>query len=76
VRQAAESVQAGVVLMACGSYRRGKSTCGDVDVLITHPDGRSHRGIFKPLIAQLHQTGASPFYYMFIIFIIHHKVIT
>jgi len=59
VQEAAESIRVGLVSMACGSYRRGKSTCGDVDVLITHADGRSHRGIFKPLIARLHQTGDS-----------------
>jgi len=59
VRDTAECIQPGVVAMACGSFRRGKSTCGDVDVLITHPDGRSHQDVFKPLIARLHQTGAS-----------------
>ena len=59
VKAAAESVQPGVVAMACGSYRRGKATCGDVDVLISHPDNNSHVAVFKPLIARLHQTGAS-----------------
>ncbi|CAE6430766.1 unnamed protein product [Rhizoctonia solani] len=34
-----------------GSFRRGKPTCGDIDILISRPnsDGRSHRGIQKLL---------------------------
>jgi hypothetical protein len=40
---------------ACGSYRRGKATCGDIDLLITHPDGESHLGVFEPLLARLHR---------------------
>jgi len=51
------SIQPGLIAMACGSYRRGKSTCGDVDVLITHPDGKSHASIYKELIHRLHSTG-------------------
>ena len=57
----AESIQPGVTALACGSYRRGRPTCGDVDILITRPDGLSHRGIFKPLIARLHETGVKCF---------------
>jgi len=43
--------------MACGSYRRGKQTCGDVDILITHPDGHSHSGVYAELINRLTNTG-------------------
>ena len=43
--------------MTCGSYRRGKPTCGDVDILVTHPDGRSHKGIFSRLIQLLKEDG-------------------
>jgi len=59
VREAAESLQEGVIAQACGSFRRGKATCGDVDVLVTHPDGRSHRGLFARLLAKLKQQGGS-----------------
>ncbi|NWH68467.1 DPOLL polymerase, partial [Geococcyx californianus] len=57
VRQAALALKPGLVCVACGSYRRGKPTCGDVDVLITHPDGESHRGVFNKLLDSLHRSG-------------------
>ncbi|NXP19883.1 DPOLL polymerase, partial [Scytalopus superciliaris] len=57
VRQAALALKPGLVCVACGSYRRGKPTCGDVDVLVTHPDGQSHRGVFHKLLDSLHRSG-------------------
>ncbi|XP_027763725.1 DNA polymerase lambda isoform X1 [Empidonax traillii] len=57
VRQAALALKPGLVCVACGSYRRGKPTCGDVDVLVTHPDGHSHRGVFSKLLDSLHRSG-------------------
>lgn len=57
VEEAAHSVDPQLVVMACGSYRRGKTTCGDVDVLITHPDGVSHKGVFSNVLHFLHQSG-------------------
>ncbi|XP_012517200.1 PREDICTED: DNA polymerase lambda isoform X2 [Propithecus coquereli] len=57
VREAARAFNPGLLCVACGSYRRGKMTCGDVDVLITHPDGRSHQGIFSRLLDSLRQQG-------------------
>ncbi|XP_048362592.1 DNA polymerase lambda isoform X2 [Sphaerodactylus townsendi] len=57
VRETAQSVVPGLVCMACGSFRRGKPTCGDVDVLVTHPDGHSHQGVFNKLLDSLRRTG-------------------
>ncbi|CAL9700691.1 unnamed protein product [Knipowitschia caucasica] len=57
VRDAARTVDPGLLSVACGSYRRGKATCGDVDVLITHPDGVSHRGVFGKILHCLHESG-------------------
>ncbi|XP_068111761.1 DNA polymerase lambda [Hyperolius riggenbachi] len=57
VRQAAKAINAEMISMACGSYRRQKATCGDVDVLVTHPDGRSHKGVFSKLIDSLKSQG-------------------
>ncbi|KDN44631.1 hypothetical protein RSAG8_05396, partial [Rhizoctonia solani AG-8 WAC10335] len=39
-----------------GSFRRGKPTCGDIDILITRPtsDGGSHRGLLNKLLPMLH----------------------
>ncbi|XP_022080719.1 DNA polymerase lambda-like isoform X3 [Acanthaster planci] len=50
VREMAESATPGMLAVVCGSYRRGKATCGDVDVLITHPDGKSHRGALGKIL--------------------------
>ncbi|XP_057277101.1 DNA polymerase lambda isoform X1 [Pezoporus wallicus] len=57
VRQAALALKPGLVCVACGSYRRGKPTCGDVDVLVSHPDGQSHRGVFSKLLDSLRRSG-------------------
>ncbi|KAM7074026.1 DNA polymerase lambda isoform 3-T3 [Molossus nigricans] len=57
VRESAQAINPGLLCVACGSYRRGKATCGDVDVLLTHPDGRSHQGIFSRLLDSLRQRG-------------------
>ncbi|CAJ1052678.1 DNA polymerase lambda [Xyrichtys novacula] len=57
VRDAAHAIDPHLLAMACGSYRRGKATCGDVDVLITHPDGNSHKGIFSKVLQILHDSG-------------------
>uniref|UniRef100_A0A3Q1M4A8 DNA polymerase n=1 Tax=Bos taurus TaxID=9913 RepID=A0A3Q1M4A8_BOVIN len=57
VRKAAQALNPGLLCVACGSYRRGKATCGDMDVLLTHPDGRSHQGVFSRLLDSLRQQG-------------------
>ncbi|OCT71681.1 DNA polymerase lambda [Xenopus laevis] len=57
VREMAHSLNPELISVACGSYRRGKATCGDVDVLVTHPDGKSHKGIFSKLIGGLKTQG-------------------
>lgn len=66
VMQAAQDIDSAMQCMVCGSFRRGKSTCGDVDVLVSHPDGHSHQGVMPLLLAKLKESGqyncsASPF---------------
>lgn len=57
VREIAEGIDSGLEVVTCGSYRRGKPTCGDIDVLITHPDGRSHKGVFETFLERSHASG-------------------
>ncbi|XP_037618540.1 DNA polymerase lambda [Sebastes umbrosus] len=57
IKDAVQAIDPGLVAMACGSYRRGKATCGDVDVLISHPDGKSHRGVFSKVLQSLRDSG-------------------
>lgn len=42
-------------MTACGSYRRGKATCGDLDLLVTHPREGKQEGLLEPLVAKLHK---------------------
>ena len=44
-------------MMTCGSYRRGKEQCGDVDVLITRIDSRKITGMLERLVNQLEKQG-------------------
>jgi DNA polymerase lambda len=47
------------MIETCGSYRRLKSSCGDIDMLITFKDGRKHihETVLAPLIDQLKAIG-------------------
>jgi DNA polymerase/3'-5' exonuclease PolX len=53
----AESIRPGLLIQTCGSYRRGKATCGDCDILITHRDGVSHEHLLFPLVDKLKASG-------------------
>ena len=37
VSKAAASLDPAIKVTVCGSFRRGAATCGDIDILITHP---------------------------------------
>lgn len=49
----ANQLQPGFQMVICGGYRRGKPDCGDVDVILTHPDEDATHGILKPLLESL-----------------------
>ena len=57
VKNAALEINLGLEAFACGSYRRGKPTCGDVDVIVSHPDGKSHEGVMTKLLDSLKSSG-------------------
>lgn len=57
VKQVAEDIQPGMVIVCGGSYRRGKSYCGDMDFVFTHPNGKSHKGFLSKLVAALKDKG-------------------
>jgi DNA polymerase lambda len=49
VKRAVTKVGDNFQLITGGSYRRGEAFSGDVDVVITHPDGRSHLNLIDSL---------------------------
>ncbi|XP_071698101.1 DNA polymerase lambda [Rutidosis leptorrhynchoides] len=53
LKKAAEEVLPGVSVVCGGSFRRGKATCGDMDIIITHPDGKSHIGFLPKYVNHL-----------------------
>ncbi|TYK15577.1 DNA polymerase beta isoform X2 [Cucumis melo var. makuwa] len=53
LKKAGEDVLPGVDILCGGSFRRGKSSCGDMDIVITHPDGKSHRGFLPKYVKHL-----------------------
>ena len=57
VKESVEKIIPGFIYEICGSYRRGREMCGDADILMTHPNGRSHDHIVYPLITHLHEIG-------------------
>ncbi|KAG6555922.1 hypothetical protein Mapa_002564 [Marchantia paleacea] len=55
VRNVLEDLCPGASMIVGGSYRRGNATCGDIDLLITHPDGHSHKGLLGRLVTKLEE---------------------
>ncbi|GMP82925.1 hypothetical protein CsSME_00037029 [Camellia sinensis var. sinensis] len=53
LQKAAEEILPVVVVVCGGSYRRGKASCGDMDIVITHPDGKSHIGFLRKYVEHL-----------------------
>ncbi|KAK4402838.1 DNA polymerase lambda [Sesamum angolense] len=53
LQKVGEEILPGVVIICGGSYRRGKSSCGDMDIVITHPDGKSHTGFLPKFVKRL-----------------------
>ncbi|GMN68405.1 hypothetical protein TIFTF001_037460 [Ficus carica] len=53
LRKAAEDILTGIAVICGGSFRRGKASCGDMDIVFTHPDGKSHKGFLPKFVKRL-----------------------
>lgn len=51
----ASRIQAGFQMVICGGYRRGKPDCGDVDVILSHPDEVATDGFLETLLESLEE---------------------
>lgn len=60
VAAALHRVDPGFTVTVCGSYRRGSASCGDIDMLISHPNApqaRLHAVVLDELVPQLTRAG-------------------
>ena len=58
VKSAAENLFGETIRVeTCGSYRRGKPQCGDVDILITRMDEKPLAGMLELLVMHLQEKG-------------------
>lgn len=48
LRKEVAKIDSQLQIMICGSYRRGRKTSGDIDVLIYHPDAKTSKEIINP----------------------------
>lgn len=48
---------AGIQSMIVGGYRRGKEACGDVDVIVSHPDEAQTLNLVEEIVTSLEQDG-------------------
>ncbi|KAM0822977.1 hypothetical protein ACQ4PT_071178 [Festuca glaucescens] len=53
LQEVGKDILPGVIIICGGSYRRGKASCGDMDIVITHPDGESHVGFLPKFVQRL-----------------------
>lgn len=57
VSDAMKTIEPSVSVIPVGSYRRGKDTCGDIDIMICQPDHYDSKAVLSKLIISLKNTG-------------------
>ncbi|KAH8671992.1 hypothetical protein BGZ60DRAFT_374299 [Tricladium varicosporioides] len=53
ILEIANEIRPGYQMVICGGYRKGKPDCGDVDVVLSHPDEEATEGFLRPLLDAL-----------------------
>jgi len=61
VEEHLEALEPGTQYTICGGYRRGKLMCGDVDIIVTHPDRQKYQGLCARLVKRLQKSGKGCF---------------
>ncbi|KAJ3411963.1 hypothetical protein HDV05_001441 [Chytridiales sp. JEL 0842] len=53
VQETTAKIDPDIECIMMGSYRRGAATCGDVDFILTHPNGTGHEGLLPKVVERL-----------------------